>query len=95
MSMNRHFILNYVDTPLRLLLWTVPEILMLIGPFFLGLILEQLTLGFVTSILYFYGYKKYQQKFGKGQFHAVKYWYFPTDGRFKTLPASYLREYIG
>lgn len=93
--MNRHIILNYVDTPLRLLLWTVPEILMMIGPFFLGLLLEQLSLGVLVSIGYFYVCKKYQQRFGKGQFHAVQYWYFPTSRRFQSLPSSYLREYLG
>lgn len=93
--MNRHVMLNHVDTPLKLLLWTVPEILMMIVPFFLGLMLEQLLMGLLVSIAYFYIYKKYQRKFGKGQFQVVNYWYFPTGKRFKTLPPSYLREYLG
>ncbi len=95
MSINRHVILNYVDTPLKILLWTVPELLMLIAPMLIGLIIDQLTLGLIVTIFYYWANKKYQRSFGKGQFQAVKYWYFPPDRRFKTLPPSYIREYMG
>lgn len=95
MSMTRHVILNYVDSPLKILLWTVPELLMLVMPILFGLMVDQLTLGIAVIFLYFWASKKYRQHFGKGQFHAVKYWYFPKDRRFKALPPSYIREYIG
>lgn len=95
MSMTRHVILNYVDTPLKILLWTVDEILMLIGPAFLGLIIDQFILGMLISVVYFWGYKRYQRKFGKGQFQAVRYWYLPTSRSFKWLPPSYVQEYLG
>jgi hypothetical protein len=95
MSMTRHVILSTVDTPLKILFWTVPELLMLITPCFVGLILDQLSLGLLTSLFYFWGAKKYQQHFGKGQFQAVKYWFFPPDKRFKSLAPSFIREYFG
>ncbi len=95
MSSSRHVILNYVDTPLRFLLWTVHEIIMLVAPCFLGLIIDQFVLGICTSIAYFWIYKKYKRRFGKGQFQAVRYWYFPNDRRLKGIPPSYRREYIG
>jgi type IV conjugative transfer system protein TraL len=95
MSMTRHVILNHVDSPLKILLWTVPELLMLVMPIILGLMADQLTLGIAVIFLYFWVSKKYRQHFGQGQFHAVKYWYFPKDKRFKTLAPSYIREYFG
>ncbi len=91
----KHVILNYVDTPLKILLWTIPEILMFLGPCFVGLIIDQLTLGFGTSVVLIWGYKKYQRCFGKGQFQAVKYWFLPPDLRLKAFPKSYIREYLG
>ena len=93
--MKGHIILNYVDTPLKILFWTMPEILMLIAPLFIGLIINQLTLALIISIFNFWANKKYQQHFGKGQFCAVKYWFLPHDRRFKTLPPSFIREYVG
>ncbi len=93
--MKGHIILNYVDTPLKILFWTMPEILMLIAPLFIGLIINQLTLALIISIFNFWANKKYQQHFGKGQFCAVRYWFLPRDRRFKTLPPSFIREYVG
>lgn len=95
MSMTRHVILNYVDTPLRILFWTVPELLILIVPLFLGLMIDQLILGVLISVISFWGNKKYQQRFGKGQIEAVKYWFFPRNRKFKSLPPSFVREYVG
>lgn len=95
MSMARHVILNTVDTPLRILFWTVPELVMLIVPFLVGLMLDQVTLGILSSVFYFWIHKKYQRHFGKGQFQAVKYWFLPNTSRFKSLPPSFIREYLG
>lgn len=93
--MNRHIILNYVDTPLKILFWTMPELLLIITPWFVGLIINQLMLGVIVSIFNFWANKKYQQWFGKGQFQAVRYWFLPADPKFKTLPPSFIREYVG
>ncbi len=95
MSMQQHVILNYVDTPLKILFWTVPELLIWVVPTFIGLMLNQLLLGVLTSLLYVWGAKHYQRHFGKGQFQAVRYWFLPSDGRFKSLPPSFIREYLG
>ena len=95
MSMQRHVILNYVDSPLKILFWTMPELLMLVVPCFIGLIIDQVTLCLIISVFNFWVSKKYQQYFGKGQFQAVTYWFLPRNRRFKTLLPSFVREYIG
>ncbi len=95
MSMQQHVILNTVDTPLKILFWTVPELLMWVVPLFTGLMLNQVMLGALTSLLYVWGAKHYRRHFAKGNFQAVKYWFLPTDRRLKTLPPSFIREYLG
>jgi len=91
----RHVILNYVDTPLKILFWTVPEILLLVVPLLIGLMINQLILAIIISLVNCWANKKYQQHFGKGQFQAVSYWFFPQDMRFKILAPSFIREYQG
>lgn len=95
MSMNRNVILNYVDTPLKILFWTVPELLMLFVPCFVGMLISQLTIGMLTAAFYFWLSKVYQRHFGKGQLQAVMYWFLPANRRFKNLPHSFIREYLG
>lgn len=92
-AMNRHVILNYVDTPLKILFWTVPEILLLVVPLFIGLMINQLILAIIISVVNCWLNKKYQQHFGKGQFQAVLYWFLPDNRRFKNLAPSFIREY--
>lgn len=95
MASNRHVILNYVDTPLKILFWTVPELFMLFVPFFVGMLISQLMLGLCVALIYFWLSRVYQRHFGKGQLQAVMYWFLPANRRFKQLPASYIREYFG
>lgn len=95
MSMNRHVILSFVDTPLKYLFWTKGEIALFLGPLFLGMILNQVTLGIIISALNAWGSRKYKRQFGRGKLEAVKYWYFPSSRIFKGIPASHIREYIG
>ena len=51
MSIEKHVILKTLDTPLKILFWTVPELLMFLVPPFLGLMIDQLTLGIVSSLM--------------------------------------------
>lgn len=96
MSQARHVILNHVDTPLRILFWTTGELGLYISPTFLGLILDQFCLGVLATIFNIWAYRKYNRRFGKGQFNAVRYWFLPHDKRnFKGIPPSYIREYLG
>ncbi len=95
MSMEKHVILNTLDTPLKILFWTVPELLMFLVPPFLGLMIDQLTLGCGSSLMAVWLSRRYQEHFGKGQLEAVRYWFLPTSHRFKSLPPSSVREYLG
>ncbi|MBP6103938.1 MAG: type IV conjugative transfer system protein TraL [Gammaproteobacteria bacterium] len=95
MSMEKHVILNTVDTPLKILFWTMPELLMGVFPPIVGLLCHHLTLGILGSVLCGVVAKQYRVHFGKGQWEAVRYWFLPDNPRFKALPLSYVREYLG
>lgn len=95
MSSNRHVILNHVDSPLKYVLWTKGEILLYLIPIFIGLFCDQLTLGIISSGINIFFNREYKKRFGKGQFQAVKYWFFPAGRAFMSLPPSHIREYLG
>jgi type IV conjugative transfer system protein TraL len=94
MSFKRHVILNFVDTPLKLLFWTIPEVMMFIVPVLIGLFVSQLMLGCVIMFVCLWLYKLYCRNFGKGELQSVIYWYLPANQRLKRMPASFIREYL-
>ncbi len=95
-TFTRHVILNSVDAPLKILIWTKGEIGMFLAPAILGLMFKHSILGLLVSFLNYRLMKIYQERFGKDQFRAVCYWFLPHVGkRFPAIPPSYIREYIG
>ena len=95
-DLNRHVILNHVDTPLKYLIWTKGEIGLFITPALLGLFFSQFVVGLGISFLNYRLFKLYREKFGKDQFPAVCYWFLPpVPRRFPALPPSYIRGFIG
>ena len=95
-DLNRHVILNSVDAPLKILIWTKGEIAMFLVPAILGLMFRHTFLGLCISFINYRLWKIYQTRFGKGQFRAVCYWFLPHMGkRLPAIPPSYIREYVG
>ncbi len=95
MSYDLHVILNSVDSPLRILFWTKGQILLFLAPFFIGMLMDYFFIGCCISTLNAWVCKHYKRRFGKGQLQAVLYWYFPSPPKLKTLPPSYIHEYLG
>lgn len=95
-SINRHVILNHIDSPIKILFWNRGELLMLMGPFFLGLLSDFFIEGVFLSLFNWWVVSKYKSLFGKGQLQSVMYWHFPhAKKRLKKIPPSYIREYVG
>ena len=92
---NRHVILSHLDRPLTILLWTKGEILMVLGPFFVSVVLDTFLLGVTSCLINVYLIKTYKKRFGEGLLVAVLYWYFPLMDKLKGLPRSCVREYLG
>lgn len=95
-SFTQHVILNHVDSPLKILIWTKGELLLFILPALTGLLLGQIILGFLVSAFNYKLFGIYKRHFGKGQLQAVCYWFLPhMPKQFPGFPPSYIREYQG
>lgn len=94
-AVNRHVILSHLDRPLTILLWTKGEILMVLGPFFVSVVLDTFLLGLAACLINVTLIKTYKKRFGEGLLVAVLYWYFPATAKLKGLPNSCVREYLG
>lgn len=92
---HRHVILGHLDSPLKILFWTKGEILMVLGPFFVSVVLDSFLLGVGACLINVSLIKTYKKRFGEGQLVAVLYWYLPPTARVKGLPVSYVQEYVG
>jgi type IV conjugative transfer system protein TraL len=95
MSSREHVILNHVDSPLKILFWTKGEISLFLGPFFIGMFLDEFIFGVFVSILNAWVVSQYKKRFGRGQLQAVLYWYLPQIKSLSAIPPSYVREYLG
>jgi type IV conjugative transfer system protein TraL len=91
---NRHIILSHLDSPVKFLFWTKGEILMVLGPFFISVVLDTFLLGLGACFMNAMIIKTYKKRFGKGQLQAVMYWYFPPTPKLKGLPVSNIREFL-
>ena len=89
-----HGILSYVDRPTKIILWTKGELLLILGPFFLGVFLDVFILGIVTGAINFWGIGAYKKRFGKGLLQAVLYWYLPFQEKLKAFYDPSIREYV-
>ena len=95
MSTTRHVVLNHIDTPLKILFWTKGDLLLVVGPFFAGMFIDEILPGIVISLLNAWVSSKYNRRFGKGKLQAVMYWFLPRNTSLKTTPPSCIREYLG
>lgn len=91
---NLHTILSHLDNPTKFLFWTKGELLLILGPFFLGIFLDALVLGSVAGVMHFKGMKLYQKRFGKGLLQAVRYWYLPPLKKLQGFYDAAIREYV-
>lgn len=69
-SVNR-YILNYVDSPIKILFWTKGELTLFLGPFFVGVFSDEFVCGLIVSCLNALVVRQYKKRFGKGQLQAV------------------------
>lgn len=94
MNTDNHIILNYLDSPLKIILWSRGELLSYITPFLIGLCFSQTILGLTISLINFAIYKRIKRGFLEWWDGAI-YWYFPRGHLFYGFPPSYIRQMVG
>jgi type IV conjugative transfer system protein TraL len=94
---SQHIILNHLDNPGRVMIFTYDQVIAFIGVFlFMVLIFSSPEFGIVFGMLGMLGISKVRKILGKGYWDRLKYWYFPRSK--KDMPyyiASHVREWIG
>ena len=96
MDREQHYLLNYLDRPMRLLFLTIDEFFVLIVPLFAGFWFMYAFAGLLTSIFGYLILRLFKRKLGHGNLRASLYWHLPTSRKHMTLLIpSWIREYIG
>ncbi len=89
------YVPKYLDEPPKFLAWTYPQLLVVTGPFIFGLVFKQIFLGLLGSVLVCVMARKLKTLLEGSCILSALYWYLPSTRTFKTLPPSYIREYLG
>ena len=84
----------HTDTPVKIIVWTKGELLLILGPFFLGIFLDTFVLGVIVGALNSWSISSFKKHFGKGLLQAVRYWYLPYLEKLKDFYDSSVREYV-
>ena len=95
-QINSHIILSHIDSPSRILLWPAQQVFVFALPFALGMISEHIFVGIFLSFVSAFLFTLFQNKFGKGRFRSMLYWYLPTSSKLirHGVPPSYIRFWI-
>ena len=92
----KYYIPKYLDEPMRIILWTIDEVLAFIIPVFLIYVLSnQLLFGILLGLINFLLLKKLKGEQGAYFLRALIYWHLPQIIKLRKTPPSFIREYIG
>ena len=70
-KINNPVILNHIDKPARLLLWSVDQVIVCICPCAIGMITEHIGLGIAFSIIASIAFKVFKKKFGNSKIRSI------------------------
>jgi type IV conjugative transfer system protein TraL len=93
---SEHVILNYLDTPARILFWPVSEFVTVLIPTFILIMMGHPILALILGGLFAWGIRLFKRSFGSGMLEGVMYWHFVHNRpKYPITPPSYIREFIG
>jgi len=96
MQENPYFIPKTLDSPMRIMLWTVDEFVVMILPFLLFFFkYNRPILSVIVPLCCWMIVKKLKKGKTSRFVLALLYWYFPFYQFYKTIPASHTRKYVG
>lgn len=93
--MQDHVILNYLDQPLKFLIWPASTVAAVAVPAALLILLGKPMRGVLVGLGISFGIREYKRRFGEGSLIGVLYWILPHSPTTPMTPPSHIREYIG
>jgi type IV conjugative transfer system protein TraL len=95
-EINNHVILSHIDRPARILLWPAKQFFACTAPAAVGMTTDHIIVGLVFSLLSVGFFRWFENRFGRGRFRAIAYWYLPTATRMIKLgvPPSFVRYWV-
>lgn len=88
-------LLNYLDAPVRFLIFTMQEALCLFVPFMLGIACDHFWCGCLVSCVLYSVVRQCRRHIGLRRLRGFYYWHFPTRTKLYAYPiASYVREFV-
>lgn len=94
--MDKFHIPQQIDEPFRLMLWTMDELTIFLVPFLtLLLIFNQPIMGVLIGTSGVFLIKKLKGEQGHYFIYYLMYWYLPAVVKFKVIPPSHFRRFIG
>jgi conjugal transfer pilus assembly protein TraL len=94
--MDKYYIPQSLDEPFKIILWTMDEMCVLFIPFLILMFCFNSPItGLVMGSALLFLLKKIKGEQGHFFLHHLLYWYLPPLFRFKKIPPSYQRAWIG
>ena len=94
---DKHVVLSSLDNKKRILVFTIPEVLIMVVPILIGILVGGLV-GVAIMLSGFWirkVYNRYTKRFPNSLLGGIFYWYFPSTGKKRSnLPESHIKEYI-
>lgn len=96
MDEKRYYIPRYLDEPLRVIIFTLDELMALVLPYLLGLVLfDAPLLGLGMGGAAVYGLKRLKGNQGHRFLWYCVYWHTPGWMQLRYTPASHYRTWVG
>ncbi len=88
-------IFNHLDTPPRILIWAVGDVVTVMGPVFLCLVCGQIMMAMVMGVAIVLMMRFFKKNVGVGFLRGVSFWMLPhSTEKYPVTPPSYIREFI-
>ncbi len=84
-------VMHHLDKPIRLLMWTIDEVVCVLIPVVFGFMIDAWFVGFFSGMLFCYLLRKFKAKVGStGGLAQLAYWALPQH----KLPKSNIKEFL-
>ena len=91
-----YYLPSELDAPQKVILWTLDEVAVFIGPFLSCLIFfDAAATGILLGVAAVFCLKRLKRGRGINYLWQLAYWYLPPMIRFRAMPLSHLRFWIG